>query len=91
MTGSGRNIGRATVVELAREGANVVVNARTNREEAEAVAQEARSLGVKALPILADVSDKAQVDAMVATALEEFGRPGYSHKQRGNPPQRTLR
>ena len=74
VTGSGRNIGRATVLELAREGANVVVNARTNREEAEAVAQEARSLGVKALPILADVSDKAQVDAMVATALEEFGR-----------------
>ena len=74
VTGSGRNIGRATVLELAREGANVVVNARTNMEEAEAVAQEARTLGVKALPILADVSDKAQVDAMVATALKEFGR-----------------
>ena len=73
VTGSGRNIGRATVLEFAREGANVVVNSRTNRQEAEAVAQEARSLGVKALAAVADVSDKGQVDGMVAMALEEFG------------------
>ena len=74
VTGSGRNIGRATVLELAREGANVVVNSRTNRKEAEAVAQEARSLRVKALAVLPDVPDKWQVDSMVARALEEFGR-----------------
>ncbi len=74
VTGSGRNIGRATVLELAREGANVVVNSRTNRKEAEAVAQEAQALGVKALAAVADVSDKDQVDGMVAGALEEFGR-----------------
>ena len=74
VTGSGRNIGRATILEFAREGANVVINARTNRDEAESVAQEARALGVKSLAVLADVSDKGQVDDMVATALEEFGR-----------------
>ncbi len=73
VTGSGRNIGRATILEFAKEGANVVVNARANREEAESVAQEARDLGVKALPVLADVSEKEQVDSMVARALEEFG------------------
>ena len=59
VTGSGRNIGRATVLKLAGEGADVVVNARSNQEEAEAVAEEARALGVKALPILADVRDES--------------------------------
>ena len=74
VTGSGRNIGRATALELAKEGANVVINARSNQDEVEAVAEEARELGVRALPILADVSDKEQVDSMAARALEEFGR-----------------
>ena len=74
VTGSGRNIGRATILKLAAEGANVVVNSRTNQDEADAVAQEARALGVKALSILADVANKTQVDSMVAQALSEFGR-----------------
>ena len=74
VTGSGRNIGRATVLKLAAEGAHVVVNARTNQAEAEAVAQEARARGVKALAVVADVARKDQVDAMVARAMSEFGR-----------------
>lgn len=74
VTGSGRNIGRATVLHLAAEGAHVVINSRSNQAEAEAVAREARALGVKALPILADVSNQEQVDAMVSKALSEFGR-----------------
>ena len=74
VTGSGRNIGRATVLQLAREGAHVVVNARSNRQEAEAVAREARDLGVKAVPVLADVGKKAEVEALAARALSEFGR-----------------
>jgi 3-oxoacyl-[acyl-carrier protein] reductase len=40
ITGSGRNIGRATALTLAREGVNVVVNARTNQAEVDAVADE---------------------------------------------------
>jgi NAD(P)-dependent dehydrogenase (short-subunit alcohol dehydrogenase family) len=74
VTGSGRNIGRATILKLAAEGANVVVNSRTNQEEADAVAREAQARGVKALSILADVSKKAQVDSMVSRALSEFGK-----------------
>jgi len=74
ITGSGRNIGRATALALAAEGAHVVVNARTNQQEAEGVAREVREHGVKALPILADIADKGQVEAMVARAMTEFGR-----------------
>src|SRR5260370_17608781 len=74
VTGSGRNIGRATVLKLAGEGAHVVVNARSNQQEAENVAREARDLGVKAVPILADVGKKAEVEALAARALSEFGR-----------------
>jgi 3-oxoacyl-[acyl-carrier protein] reductase len=74
VTGSGRNIGRATVLKLAGEGAHVVVNARANRDEADAVAREAQALGVKALAVIADLAKKEQVEAMAARALAEFGR-----------------
>ena len=74
VTGSGRNIGRATVLKLAAEGAHVVVNSRANQTEADAVAREAQALGVKALAVIADVARKDQVEAMVARALSEFGR-----------------
>ena len=74
VTGSGRNIGRATVLKLAAEGAHVVVNSRANQAEADAVAREAQALGVKALAVIADVARKDQVEAMVARALSEFGR-----------------
>jgi 3-oxoacyl-[acyl-carrier protein] reductase len=74
VTGSGRNIGRATVLKLAGEGAHVVVNARSNGAEAEAVAREARALGVKALAVTADVAKRNEVEALVARAMSEFGR-----------------
>jgi NAD(P)-dependent dehydrogenase (short-subunit alcohol dehydrogenase family) len=74
VTGSGRNIGRATILKMAAEGANVVVNARSNQAEADSVAEEARALGVKAMAILADVSSKEQVDSMVSMAMAEFGK-----------------
>ena len=74
VTGSGRNLGRATVLELARQGADVVVNARSNREQAEAVAREAESLGVRAIALLADVGIEQQVNEMVEEALERLGR-----------------
>ena len=74
VTGSGRNIGRATVLKLAGEGCNVVVNARSNEQEANSVAREARDLGVKALPIIADVGKRDQVEALASKALSEFGR-----------------
>jgi 3-oxoacyl-[acyl-carrier protein] reductase len=74
VTGAGRNIGRATVLQLATEGAHVIVNARSNQAEADAVAQGARALGVQALAVLADVAHREQVDHMVAQAMDTFGR-----------------
>ena len=74
ITGSGRNIGRATALKLAGEGAHVIVNARANQAEADAVAHEVRERGVKALAVLADVADKEQVDTMVRRAMSAFGR-----------------
>jgi 3-oxoacyl-[acyl-carrier protein] reductase len=74
VTGSGRNIGRATVLKLAGEGAHVVVNARSNQAEADAVVREAQEMGVKAIAVVADVARKDQVEAMAARALSEFGR-----------------
>ena len=74
VTGSGRNIGRATVLKLASEGAHVVVNARANQAEADAVVREAQARGVKALGVIADVARRDQVERMVERALSELGR-----------------
>ena len=73
VTGSSSNLGRDTVLELARRGADVIVNGRSNREEAEATAAEAAALGVRAIAILADVGNEEQVEAMVAEALDRMG------------------
>jgi 3-oxoacyl-[acyl-carrier protein] reductase len=74
ITGSGRNIGRATALAFAAEGADVIVNARGNQAEADAVVREVQALGVKAMAVLADVGDSAQVEAMADRALSTFGR-----------------
>ncbi|MGH7053501.1 MAG: SDR family NAD(P)-dependent oxidoreductase [Stellaceae bacterium] len=74
ITGAGRNIGRATALKLAGEGAHIVVNARSNRQEAEAVAREVRDLGGRALAVLADIGKREEVEALAQKALDEFGR-----------------
>ena len=74
VTGSGRNIGRATALELARRGASVVVNARSNQAEATSVVTEIEALGGTAIATIADVGNQEQVDAMVSAALSAFGR-----------------
>ena len=74
VTGAGRNIGRAIALALAAAGAAVVVNARSNRAEADTVTREIEAAGGKALAHLADVVDPVAVQAMVADALKQFGR-----------------
>ena len=73
VTGASRNIGRAIALAFAAEGANLVLNTRANREELDAVAEECRKAGVRALPVLADIGDAAAVETMAERALGEFG------------------
>jgi NAD(P)-dependent dehydrogenase (short-subunit alcohol dehydrogenase family) len=66
-------VGKAITLELARAGANVVINYRSNATEAARTAAEAAACGVEALPIQADVADPDQIAAMVKGAQERFG------------------
>jgi 3-oxoacyl-[acyl-carrier protein] reductase len=74
VTGAGRNIGRAIALALADGGASIVVNARSNRAEADAVAREIEAAGGKALVHICDVADAGHVQAMAETAVKHFGR-----------------
>jgi len=74
VTGAGRNIGRAIALTLAEGGAAVVVNARSNRIEAEAVVGEIVSAGGKAIAHIGDVADAKAVQAMADAATRQFGR-----------------
>ncbi len=74
VTGAGRNIGRAIALDLAEAGAAVVVNARSNQAEADAVAKEIVDAGGKAFAHLADVTDADAVKRLVDAAISRFGR-----------------
>jgi 3-oxoacyl-[acyl-carrier protein] reductase len=74
VTGAGRNIGRAIALMLAEGGATVVVNARSNGAEAEAVVREIESFGGRAIPHIGDVADAKAVQAMAEAAMQKFGR-----------------
>ena len=74
VTGAGRNIGRAIALALARDGARVAVNVRASRDEGEAVVGEIIAAGGDALLVQADVTQRAQVDAMIESICSRFGR-----------------
>ncbi len=73
VTGGGRGIGRAIALEFAREGADVAINYRRDREAAEKTAAEVRTLGRRVVVLQADVSDREAVEAMVAEAVGFLG------------------
>jgi 3-oxoacyl-[acyl-carrier protein] reductase len=74
VTGAGRNIGRAIALALADAGAKVVVNVRASRDEGQAVVDEIAARGGDALLVAADVTHRADVDAMIAAISTRFGR-----------------
>lgn len=73
ITGAGRNIGRAAALGLARDGFNVVVNGSRDAAACEAVAAEARALGVEAVVIMGDVGSPAECARIAAEAIARFG------------------
>jgi 3-oxoacyl-[acyl-carrier protein] reductase len=74
VTGGARRIGRAIALALARDGAAIVVNARSSREEAEAVVKEVTALGAGAMAYLADITCEDDVAAMYQAVDRRFGR-----------------
>ena len=73
ITGASAGIGRATAVRLARDGAALVICAR-RRAPLEAAADEIRGAGGDVLAVTADVTREAEMDALVASAVDRFGR-----------------
>jgi 3-oxoacyl-[acyl-carrier protein] reductase len=72
VTGASRGIGRGIALELAREGADVVVNYKDQKEKASEVARDIEALGRRSLVVKADVSDGEEVLAMRDTVTAEF-------------------
>ena len=85
VTGAGRGIGKGCALELARNGANIVINDRPGSPDATATADEIRALGRDCTVALADVFTRAGCEALVRAAVEAAGRidilvsnPAYS-------------
>ena len=73
VTGASRGIGAATARMLATAGADVVIGYNTRRADAESIAAECRSLGVRSVAIAADVSTRAGSGMLIGTTLAELG------------------
>ena len=76
ITGSSRGVGKFIATELAKEGCNIVVAARSEQESDPklpgtiySTAEELRSLGVRALPVRTDVTDEESIRAMVQQTI----------------------
>ena len=87
VTGAGRGIGKGCAVQLARRGADVIINDRPGSPELEATALEIRSLGVTCHAIEADVFSRSGCERLLEAALEASDRidilisnPAYSRR-----------
>jgi 3-oxoacyl-[acyl-carrier protein] reductase len=74
VTGASRGIGRAVALALAAEGATVVVNYASSSQAADSVVAEITAMGCPAIALQADVSQIEQVDALINSVMEKWGR-----------------
>ncbi len=82
VTGAGSGIGRATAIAFAEHGAKVIVGDR-NTDGGDDTVEMIRRAGGEATLVLADVSDAAAVEAMVATTVETYGRLDFAFNNAG--------
>lgn len=73
VTGASRGIGQAIAVDLAANGAKVVINYNASAEAAEDVVTAIKDQGGEAMAVQADVGDFDQAQAMIKTAIESYG------------------
>jgi 3-oxoacyl-[acyl-carrier protein] reductase len=73
VTGSAVGVGRATAIDLAKRGANVVINYSRSQDDATEAVRLVEAAGAKALLVRADVSDDAQARSLVKQAVDAFG------------------
>lgn len=73
ITGGGRGIGRAIALAYAAEGARLSLSARTATELEETAQLVAGRLGAEVITVIADVSDRSQVDTAVSRTLDHYG------------------
>jgi 7-alpha-hydroxysteroid dehydrogenase len=91
VTGAGRGVGAGIAVALAEVGAHVICAARTP-EQIEATAERVRATGRRALAVPTDVTERAQLEALVEATVAEFGRVDILVNNAGGwPPQPLLR
>jgi 3-oxoacyl-[acyl-carrier protein] reductase/2-deoxy-D-gluconate 3-dehydrogenase len=74
ITAAGQNIGKAVALAFARAGAHIVITGGSDAAKIEAVADEARSLGVEAIASVCDGTDEAAMNALIGRAVAELGR-----------------
>ena len=89
ITGGSRGIGKATAIGFAKAGADVVVASR-KLPELELVADEIKGLGRKALAVAAHVGRLEQINSLVETVVDEFGRIDILVNNAGTSPVFTL-
>jgi len=86
VTGASQGIGRATAMEMAREGAAVIV-CDINEAKAREVVNSIESIGSRAMSAIADVTSEDEVNNMVRAVLDEFGRVDILVNNVGGKPQ----
>jgi NAD(P)-dependent dehydrogenase (short-subunit alcohol dehydrogenase family) len=87
ITGAGSGIGQASAKRFAEEGANVVV-VDIDEEAGKSTVESIVNQGGDATFVAADVSDPAQVEAMVDTAIDTYGKLDFVHNNAGFAPER---